>query len=84
MAAINSPWSFAGQNLAARLAGLILPAPVVNMPKLAMAGGGAVGELPSLASAAPVNLYISVQKLDEATVRREVIPILERYNKQRA
>jgi hypothetical protein len=60
------------------------------MPSLAFAGGGMVPNVSfptsptSGSSSNSVVFNIYPQKMDEATVRREVIPVLERYNKQRA
>jgi hypothetical protein len=63
--------------------------PVV--PRLAFATGGMVPELnfqtsptsPTGQISNSLTVNISTQKLDEATVRREVIPVLERYSKLR-
>jgi hypothetical protein len=82
MAAMNAPWSVTGRQIADRIAGATIPDMSIPVPRLAMAAGGPVGELRSY-TGSPININISVPELNEATVRREIIPVLERYSKLR-
>lgn len=90
MSAINTPWSNAGKQIWEQLSGMrgswrdaiVLPA-----PKLAYATGGMVvppssSEERSREKRTVVhNWYITTQDFDEQTVRKKVIPVLERIER---
>jgi tape measure domain-containing protein len=87
MAAINEPWSRAGHQIQERLtsAGSNFFSGVIHLPvpKSSFATGGQVADAfrasPDNGSR-PIQItnYFSVQELNERTVRREVIPVLEK------
>lgn len=92
MSAINTPWSNAGKQIWEQLSGMrgswrdaiVLPA-----PKLAYATGGMVvppssSEKRSQEKRTVVhNWYITTQDFDERTVRKKVIPVLERIERRK-
>lgn len=81
VAAFNAPWSQAGQFLADRINGISLPPVSIPAPSFAMAGGGPAGVLPS---GGDTNFTIyTTQPVDETFVRRHIIPVLDRREKQR-
>jgi tape measure domain-containing protein len=92
MSAINTPWSAAGQQIRARLSelrGNWREAIVLPTPKVAFATGGMVLPAPSSGETTrnerPMvnNWYITTQEFDERTIRRKVIPTLERIEKRK-
>jgi len=78
MAALNAPWSNAGQLLADRIHGLTVPAISVPAPRLGMITGGPVGNLQSSGANVSNHFYIN-EPLTETAVRRQVIPVIEKY-----
>lgn len=78
MAAMNAPFSQAGQMLAQRLNGINVPSMAINPPRMAMATGGNVGNLQQ--AGATISLTINTtQPVDDTFIRRKIIPELERY-----
>jgi tape measure domain-containing protein len=81
--AFNEPWSQAGQIIAASIRG-IPTLPYIPIPKINYATGGrATGGGDTYQNNSTINLQISVREIDEATVRREIIPVIERYTRRK-
>jgi len=78
MAALNAPWSNAGQFLTNRIRGLTVPAVTTPAPRLGMITGGPVGSLQSSGANVNNHFYIT-EPLTETAVRRQVIPVIEKY-----
>jgi tape measure domain-containing protein len=90
MAAINAPWSTAGQQIRERLSeigGSWRNAIVLPTPKVAFATGGLVMPSPSTDDSSRTrasvthNWYITTPEFDERTVRRKIVPVLERIER---
>jgi tape measure domain-containing protein len=84
MAGVNNPLSEVGRRIKARMAGLPnrFDMSALPMPKLRFAAGGqVVGQ--GTASGSPITQinHITVQELNEATIRRTVLPVLEKVTR---